>query len=867
MIKMVFMGMKRRNKEIRYVAIVTFIAVLFMTGITLFQNMMDSYVYTKNLYNYGDWVVSSLGTKLEHPYFQKESTCTVGDCLVDEKGERNMIYMGKADENFFSTYDELFYEGRMPKAEDEIVMDIVALSILGYSYDLDQTIEIHYLKENGSLIAKEYRLVGVIKNFAEMWKKPDGTKLPNMFVCESEFQKNAISANTIYFYQLMSIYNEINTGEFANSFMDKDAVPNPIAYNTYVYENRLWGSPEVFEKVSMVLMLLSAIAISYFMLVYTGKRRNVFYQYRCVGASKMQVRAIILFECLYCTLLPAITAIATAYVIAWAIGGYFEKEMINEKVYQFDASLCLTHILLSLGVILFSVLVTQFSVNERRLAGNTKEVKPSQYKKLSKQSKKTKYPEKSLIKRENAIRPGQAFASTLFTVIVIGCLVLCVYKISYSIEKNLSLLDGEDCSMWYDDEETYDFQVEVPKEDGMIHVYTHNAKPSAVYYGVDYEFIEMLERVPGISGVEYYWTDEMHYLTWDGMENSQVMKHILENCYLETPFEYEEGMVFYNDDQLNELKKSVFEKGETESINWDAIKNGEEVIIIYEDTVEVGEYSDGEYSEIEYITVEENTLNAGDMVSITHSLENTTFPVKVAAVYAQSDFDTYRLILKNSELVTRSYTLIGSKVLAEKIAVSEGKELKYNTIELVYDSISSFESTDKQIASIATNNGMGYRSSAEFKRISAQQMIQDVGIYGSIFIMIFVVYVIQQKLFLSGKMKYRKQQYITLKRIGMEDKQYCRCTFIEEIKQYVWMFFGMLPGYVLIGYSEYMYQLKFLEQLGETTFDFIDMIKTTIIPSIRCANHVVLIAMIAVIYVIMLLASGRTIQKFIKEEK
>ena len=40
MIKMVLKGMKRRRKEIRYVSIVTFVAVFFMAGIMLFQNMM-----------------------------------------------------------------------------------------------------------------------------------------------------------------------------------------------------------------------------------------------------------------------------------------------------------------------------------------------------------------------------------------------------------------------------------------------------------------------------------------------------------------------------------------------------------------------------------------------------------------------------------------------------------------------------------------------------------------------------------------------------------------------------------------------------------------------------------------------------------
>lgn len=95
----------------------TFIAVLFMTGLTLFQNIMNSYVFSNNLHNYGDWVISSVGRPLSHPYLMTESKVVTGLTLVDEDGAPNRLFAGKVDENFTRLYDEILYEGRMPEAD------------------------------------------------------------------------------------------------------------------------------------------------------------------------------------------------------------------------------------------------------------------------------------------------------------------------------------------------------------------------------------------------------------------------------------------------------------------------------------------------------------------------------------------------------------------------------------------------------------------------------------------------------------------------------------------------------------------------------------------------------------------------------
>jgi len=143
--------------------------------------------------------------------------------------------------------------------------------------------------------------------------------------------------------------------------------------------------------------------------------------------------------------------------------------------------------------------------------------------------------------------------------------------------------------------------------------------------------------------------------------------------------------------------------------------------------------------------------------------------------------------------------------LAEKIMASEGKELKCSGLEIMYDSTSSYESTDKQLAALAVNNGMGYSSSAEFRRMAIQEAVQDVGIYGVLFVVILVVYVTLQNNFLSSRLKYMEEKFIGLKRIGMTNAQYICSAAWAEAKSYLWIGAGLVCGYLIISRERIVY--------------------------------------------------------------
>lgn len=823
LIKLIVTGMKRRKKEIRHVSLVTFVAVLFLSGITLFQSTMNNYIFQKNLDTYGNWVVSSVGVQLNHPYLQVESSCTTGAELVDEQGESTYLAIGKAEDNFELVDGTNLYEGHMPEQDDEIVMDTMSLSKLGYSYDLGQTIVIRYLDAEETIKTREYKLVGTMKYFAQIWKTSGGYSLPNCFVTEEEFARYG-GGNTTYFYQLNSAYQEINTADFANYFMKEGRT---ITYNSYVYENKLWGNTNIYRNVTIALMVMAALAISYLMIAYTGKRRSVYYKYRCIGATKSQVRSIIFLECVYATLLEIILGIGIPYGIAYVVCKVVSAAYGVTEFYEFDGALLVIQIFVAVGVVLLAVLATQCSIRDKRLAGNTGTVKPGKYKRLHRIALKTRKPEKTIFKRQNALRPVQYVVSLFFSIAVCGALIACAYQIYDSIYITQWVLDvKEDFTMEKMGEEyTFPVKGEIAEEEyGFINY--------DMYIGAEEGIVDKLKMCPGVDNISYVIRDGLHYFEWNGMEESQIMNELKENAKCDTPLEY--GMELKCFPDLVRIKKQMKTWKDEQAISWDRFTEGEQVILI--------------------INGKDDTIQVGDKVNVKHVSTEAALSVEVGAIYDCSN-------AYGNEFMTNSYLMIGSQALAEKIAQNEGKNLKYNTLWIMYDQNASYESTDKQLAKLASDERLTFYSDAEQRRISTRQMMQDVGVYVTLFLMILVIYIVIQRSFLAGKNKYWQSRFTLLKQIGIEDKQYFRLAFTAECKTYLWIFAGLIPGYLAAGYMNFTKYGGLLSERKPAWSDMWDQILDGIIHDM---NHELYIIIVLLLYLVMTVSSAGMIWKCIK---
>lgn len=768
MLKLIFAGMKRRKKEIRYVSLVAFIAVVFMTGITLFQSAMNSYLFQNNLNTYGNWVVSSVNRVLLHPYLINESACTTGCGLVDEAGNDNGIMVGKTDDNFHLIKGEALYEGRMPESDDEIAMDIKALSLLGYNYELGQSITVYYRDANWVTQERNYRLVGILKNISDIWKTDMYYALPDLYVTEKEFEIFNINSYTTYFYQLNPEYEQIDTYEMAKSF-DNNGMD--VTYNQFVYQNGVCGSSEIFDYVTYALMLISVYAIGFLLLSYMGKRREIYYKYRCIGASKTQVRTIVSIECILATFPYILLGIICVYGVFFVMYYGATQTGIIPPFYKFEIKLCVKQLLVSIGVVLVSIFATQISISDKRLARNTGLIKPSKYEWLRKLASKTRCPEKTIFKRQNIIRPVQHIIGILFSIAVSGCLVFCGVKLEQSYIEMTSVIRNKD-----------DVFLSAPRMEYMInHEETgHGGSVRNMYCGVDENILEEILLCPGVKTVAYSREDGLHYFKWDGMEESDAINFLKEDICC-SPLEYGMNARYYeNVSEIKAITEYIPDASGGKDIDWEAIERGEKVILIISNN----------------LREKENTLDVGDTLYITHAMNETAYPVEVAAIYSiyiESTFDENYAILK--DWFTSSYFVVGTTALANQIAQVDKEELKITGITVEYDTFSTYQSTDKQLSNLAGRYGMSYGGEAEIKRIYIQQFTTDVGIYGTMFCMILIVYIIIQRSFLRSKNQYWKNRFTLLKQIGMEDNKYMWLSFQAECKSYLSLFWGLLYFY------------------------------------------------------------------------
>lgn len=277
--QMMMKSIRRRKRELRYVSAVTFIAVLFLTSVSVFQNTMDQYVTVTNYENYGEWILSSVedpGSRevtfrdLEHPYFSKTGICRTGPGILDADGEDSNLSIGTLDEALMDIGNISMYEGRMPEKDSEIAMDLPSLAALGYSYEVGQTVTVttviypdtetpeaagsgpagdggeeETLAEavpagdaaaeeasaedvpakdaelQGERITKDFVLTGTIKSFASNWAHDERYPLPNCIVTERALEAMGGADYTTHFYQLDQRYEDINTEVFAGSFLDE----------------------------------------------------------------------------------------------------------------------------------------------------------------------------------------------------------------------------------------------------------------------------------------------------------------------------------------------------------------------------------------------------------------------------------------------------------------------------------------------------------------------------------------------------------------------------------------------------------------------------------------------------------------------
>lgn len=802
-LKLVLKGLKRRKREMRYVSIITFIAVLFMSSVNLFQNIMDRYLMETNYQNYGDWIFSAVKdyrdsgvmfSEISHPYLAASGICQTGEELLNEKNEPSGVNLGMVDASVREFGNITLYEGRFPQTKDEIAMDLASLSELGYSYDLGQAIRVAVQKED-EILEKEFQLVGTFKSFAENWKHMGNYFLPNCIVTEEGMYEVCEPLYATYFYQLDREYENIDMEEFTAAFMTPGYMRT---YNSYVYENRVWGSRDMFQAVELVLIFIGALTVGYLMMSYISQRRKRYYQLRCTGADKTQIRMMILTEAVYGTFPYALAGMIVPYLAGAIICFGVSVSLKIPYFFELHPGDFLKELGAVLGVILFSVVCAWFGSRDKRLGRNREEVTKRQIKRLRRDAKKERDVGKLFLRRQRILHPLQRKASILFSIVVCFILILCLNKmyqarVVYEVNKG-----------WYGS----DFQagktkaIEVMKyQDGEVvsHAQEDNYD---MYYGVSTQTKEEIESLIGIEYVDWQIHDVTHILQWEDKENSpveQVKKRDYENRSISVPTTH---FQYYGDCEsiLRELKRKY--SSELKQLDEKAFQEGEQIILFLSDheSILTGE------------KVHETTIKPGDMVEIVSAEKELNIPVEwVGYDLSGSTKVQVGAVIDDMSIQDRAVFayffdqgILASKKLAKRVAQADGQEVKENRVYLKLNKNQSFESTQKRLASIFEKNDMSYVTHVEEMQEARNVYIRNNCIYGIMFCTVLSIFLILQAHFYQIQSQYRERKFRLLKQLGMTHSSFRLMLVKDGLSQSIWMLFGIPLGYGVMAYIFYL---------------------------------------------------------------
>ncbi|MEY8427473.1 ABC transporter permease [Lachnospiraceae bacterium 46-15] len=821
-LKLVIKGLKRRKKEMRYVSAVTFLSVLFISSVILFQNIMDNYLMETNYQNYGDWVLSSvedfqetgvLFSELKHPYLAASGICQTGAELLDKQNEPSGVNLGTLDAAVRDFGNIALYEGRFPESPDEIAMDLSSLSTLGYSYELGQTIRAAVQDEKG-IRETTFRLTGTIKSFAENWKHLSRYPLPNGIVTEKGLKKTGEPLFTTHFYHLDRLYENLDTEEFASAFLKRN---QPMVYNSYTYENRVWGAQDMFHTAEFVLLLTGTLSIGYLMMSYVSQRRKWYYRLRCTGADKLQIRIMILTEAMYGTLPYALAAMALPYLAGAAICYAVSSGFRLPYFFEFRPADFLLQLGTVLGAILFAVLCAWLASRDKQLERNRAEITKRQIKRLRRDSRTAKNTARIFLHRQRKLHPFQRAASILFSAVTCLILILCLNKIYQASQKYRELANNAS-----------DFHASYRKT--LIEWVEHSngnygENSGASYYmydGISAQTEEELRSLIGIHRIDRQIWDETHSLQW---------KHKNDNHVLSPLFHYHDA----DSSTLQKLKKDY----DLPELDEAAFRNGEQIILLvfgFEDSLtdedplksppHIGDTVEISGRKSIFHIPEENTGHKPLESDFTQMKEYSLpghIPVTIGAVIENPSFEWKALFG-----YSHAYGVIASRKLAARVAKADGQTLQNNRLLIDLNKNQSFESTQKRLASMFEKNNIEYTSYTEELQESWNSCIRQACIYGILFCTILFIFLLLELRFHQIQHQYRKQNYRLLKQLGMENGMFRHMLIKESLGQSLWILLSIPCSYAVMAGNFYLENKKiqntsgmyiWSESLGDYTSD------------------------------------------------
>lgn len=797
--------------------------------------------------------------------------------------------LGTLDEEIIKTGKISLYEGKMPEQDHEIAMELNVLQALGCNYDLGQQITF-YVAENediNTLLLKNekmilhrvsYTLVGTLCSYSDAWS--DGDVLPGAVITKNAFDALEMTVKGYQFSRIQEKYKGNNTSAFALNLADgikqrimEEAGPNVTweelgyAINVYAYDNPFWSNPMMYRNMTIILIILGVSIMAYLMSSYLSKRRKYYYRMREIGATVGQIWTMTVYECIGSTVFTALGMVAGSYGISLLLVFGVAKSVQIPFFYVFRWETLYGIILCVASVLSLAMLCAFVILRGRRVTEKRKALPFLVRKRLLRRVKKhrQRISMREIWKRQRICHPVSVLFSRLVGIGVCLAVLACLMQIN---EKCVSY--RHICK------EYHDFTVSVPSASVSVptewipaksYIDIDGNEKEKTLLGGSFDQERMYDTIPdsmiqetrelsGIRQVECSTRDQTHVFDWKGKGESPYYQFYL----------YFSSQIGWQTDQNNNLieidtsrkrGKEVLEEADQyiyegryyqncrkvwedldehldqKIADYTSFRQGKQVILLEDTEDHLGEYEalDAYAEGEEYVAWQgyidkDGTLRPGDTLTI--QTGGKDLEVEIAGILSVEEMDY--------QYGYSPYCIVGSETLGRNIAREDGKQYGYNHIEINFNDLYSSEATDKIITRKCTQNQLVYDSNSEVIRAAFQKVVQAALVYGTLAVIVFVLYLFVLSCILQEESRKRKPQMETLHQLGISWQQMNRFRIRDSITEALYLLCSVPILYLVwilrihadwdenaIGYSSLFFNKTFYE-LTECKYIFYQLL-------------------------------------------
>ena len=638
---------KGRRKSYVFLITAIFFAVLFSSfsllitygAITSIQNV----VYQR--YGYQDYIINNanglpLEELVEKQVFSKYGISkTLGYVLPDGENFANGFSIAQYDEAALSITNKQMIEGRLPKAKGEIAVESTMLDRVGFEGGVGDEITLDLAVPDGTdflveTYEKTYVLTGILHDqyiYQMKWRdvSPVYNDIPAAIISDEE----EIEAGGIYITKCYYVYGkrfspqgiyDINFDESSSfkgmhdniliSSHDLEmGVQEPALHNLLV-------NAIVFAILSAALLFAAGFGIASAFSANADERKRQIGMLRAVGATKRQIRSILIQE----IILLSVISIPAGVLVACVAVGRAAKAIGGDFVFTLNIPIILLVIAFSLACIIISAFIPLVKTSKIPPMQAIRDIELSRKMKKQKINSKWKYDagrhiaKRSIKLYKNSLAPINIFIFFTVAILLVGVgigpyILKDIFSNDFSKDFTISINEG------YYPDKMVQYSYSAPGISEGDRREAQNIIGDGTVYGdrrlkVNLQIDEISDYILNYSSMR----DNL-YLSPESPEHEN---YILKKDYFNIKKDFITVECIGADDEIVKNLVSGLYEGE---IDIDKISSGEEVILILPQKYGIIYGDDGSTSRhqnlvdgLQYDKIYENDIfHAGDEIEFT----------------------------------------------------------------------------------------------------------------------------------------------------------------------------------------------------------------------------------------------------------